>query len=642
MRPLCLLAAAGLAAVCSVNSLQGAQPSETLLPATTKGFLSVPDVDAFRERWSQTDLGQLVDDPVMAPFMDDLEKQLRQNFSLTDEELGITWDDLKDVYGGETAAAVIQPRGDELKHAFMVLCDVTGRLAEAKALLDKIAARLRDQGATMRSQTAHGVPVLVFTLPKKENETAARLAVFAIAESQFVASDSLEETIDVLARFDAQPQGTLQQLPAFRTAMGRVAGAANDATPHLRWFIEPFGLAEVVRSTESAESRRGVNYVEILRNQGFDAVQGLGGYVQLKTDGYEFLHHTFAYVPPKAPDTPLLTAADFKLAARMLQFPNGPLQMPEWLPRELATAATFNWKMQDAFVYVETLVNEIAGDPIYEDVINSFKTDPYGPRVDLRNDLIAHIGEEITVASDYRLPITPDSERLMVAIELTNAAAVKATINKAMGRDPDVRKIQFGEHIIWEILDPTATEAASTVTLKIDGPFGPFGGDLDDDEEEIEEEKPVFPNSAVTVAYDRLIWTSQVDFAKELLTPPAAGDSLLASADFQAIHSALERLGAGNDSFHYFSRADEALRPTYELMRQGKMPEAKTLLGRFLNQLFSEEEDELLREQEIDARTLPDYQVVRRHLGPGGAYVQTESNGWLAVGMGLSKRAETE
>ncbi len=176
------------------------------------------------------------------------------------------------------------------------------------------------------------------------------------------------------------------------------------------------------------------------------------------------------------------------------------------------------------------------------------------------------------------------------------------------------------------------------VTLKIDGPFGPFGGAPE--EEEAEEDKPVFPNSAVTVAYGRLIWTSQVDFAKELLTTPPPGDTLVSSADFQAVNAALEQLGANESSFRYFSRSDEALRPTYELMRQGKMPEAKTLLGRFLNELFGEEDDELLRKQEIDARTLPDYQVVRRHLGPGGVFVRTEQNGWLVVGCGLSKRAE--
>ena len=53
---------------------------------------------------------------------------------------------------------------------------------------------------------------------------------------------------------------------------------------------------------------------------------------------------------------------------------------------------------------------------------------------------------------------------------------------------------------------------------------------------------------------------------------------------------------------------DEAVRPVYELLRQGKMPESETLLGRLLNRLMTPPDDEdegILREQKIDARQLP-------------------------------------
>ncbi len=622
-----------------LDQARAARPSETLLPATTKGFVSVPDVDALRERWDSTDLGRLVNDPIMQPFVEDLRKQLEDKLALGGQETGITWDDLKDVYGGETAAAVIQPGGNPSQHAFVLLCDVTDHLTEARALLDKVSAHLRRQGATMKSQTAAGVPLLVFTLPKKANRPAGQVAVFGIVESQLIVSDNLQEAINLLGRFQGQPNDTLAQVPAFRAAMERAAREVGDTQPQLRWFVEPFGMLEVARSTQTEERRRGVDYLKIFGNQGFDAVQGMGGYVQIKTGEYEFLHHTLIYVPTPQGAGPVVTARNFKEAARMLEFPNAALESPTWLPRELATVVNYNWKMKEAFEFSKTLVNEVAGDPIFEDVIQSFRDDPLGPQIDLRKDLIAHLGTKITVASDYRLPITPESERLMVAIELTNPRAVATALNKAMARDPDVRKIPFGDHIIWEILDPSAEEDVATITLKIDGPaFGPLDVALQDDEDE--EEKPVFPNSAVTVAYGRLIWTSQVDFAKDLLAPRAAADTLRESVDYQTVNAALDKLGAGQDSFRYFSRPDEAMRPTYELMQQGKMPEAKTLLGRVLNALFADEEDELLRKQEIDAHTLPDYQVVRRHLGPGGVYVRTEQNGWFAVGCGLSKQSE--
>ena len=62
--------------------------------------------------------------------------------------------------------------------------------------------------------------------------------------------------------------------------------------------------------------------------------------------------------------------------------------------------------------------------------------------------------------------------------------------------------------------------------------------------------------------------------------------------------------------------------------------------GEEVTHFFAEEDDKLLRKQQINAQNLPDYQVVRRHLGPGGLFIRTEPNGWLAVGVGLSKHPE--
>ena len=47
--------------------------------------------------------------------------------------------------------------------------------------------------------------------------------------------------------------------------------------------------------------------------------------------------------------------------------------------------------------------------------------------------------------------------------------------------------------------------------------------------------------------------------------------------------------------------------------------------------------DEELREQQIDARKLPEYQMVRRYLGPAGMFVVSHEDGWSITGCFLSK-----
>ena len=61
-------------------------------------------------------------------------------------------------------------------------------------------------------------------------------------------------------------------------------------------------------------------------------------------------------------------------------------------------------------------------------------------------------------------------------------------------------------------------------------------------------------------------------------------------------------------------------------------------MGRLLNAILDEDtDDEQLREQRLDARKLPEYQMVRRYLGPAGMFVVSHDDGWLATGCFLSK-----
>ena len=56
-----------------------------------------------------------------------------------------------------------------------------------------------------------------------------------------------------------------------------------------------------------------------------------------------------------------------------------------------------------------------------------------------------------------------------------------------------------------------------------------------------------------------------------------------------------------------FGRTDEEVRPTFELIRQGKMPESKTMLGKMLNNMLT---------TEVERRKRPFAQAARRRQQP--------------------------
>ena len=67
------------------------------------------------------------------------------------------------------------------------------------------------------------------------------------------------------------------------------------------------------------------------------------------------------------------------------------------------------------------------------------------------------------------------------------------------------------------------------------------------------------------------------------------------------------------------------------------MPESESLFGQLLNQLFGENKKGVVRHQKIDGSKLPEYDVVRRYLGPAGTQVTAEKDGWFIKGFTVNK-----
>jgi hypothetical protein len=135
--------------------------------------------------------------------------------------------------------------------------------------------------------------------------------------------------------------------------------------------------------------------------------------------------------------------------------------------------------------------------------------------------------------------------------------------------------------------------------------------------------------------------SSHADFLHRVLADANVNDKLSGAGDFQEAERVMTELLPGPISAKFFVRTDEAYRPVYDLVKQGQMPQAETLLGRLLNRLLTppESEDEgILREQKIDGTKLPEFEMVRRYFGPSGMVVRSDDDGWFLVGATLSKQ----
>jgi len=626
--------AALVLALSSGASAWAAVPCDSLMSAGTRGFASVADIQTLHQHWEQTQLGQLVQDEAMQPFIEDMKQQLRRKISGVRDRLGVEWADLKDIAGGEISLGLIERENDRAAVALIV--DVTGHQQQLDDLMVKVRKDLTKRGAVKSKSDVAGTTLTTYTFPPKIEGEDAPTAIFFVKDQMLVASDSRLEAEEMLRRFEGQTGGRLIDVESYRQTMGRCLEEAAGLQPEIRWYFDPFGYARSIRSMRSSETKPpGRDYLKILSAQGFEAIKGIGGFLNLAVgNSYELLHRTAIYAPPVSEGP-----AKYELAMRMMKFPNGNnLAAQKWVPRKLASYRTFNFDMANAFEHFETLFDAIAGyEEAFDGVLEGLERDPYGPQVKVRKDFVAHLGQQVMLVTDYEMPITPQSERFLFVISLTDEKAIAETVEKFMTSDPNASKTEFQGKTIWEIKEaeeelPDLDFADLDLLDPIDDSELAGGGGMENS----------FASSAVCVTDGRLFIASHANYLREVFSQAGPGDKLSTAGDYREVEAALSHLMPGPVAARCFLRTDEVYRPVYELLRQGRMPESETLMGRMLNRLLtpSDDEDEgILREQKIDGRTLPEFEMVRRYFGPSGTLVRSDEDGWFIVGATLSKMA---
>ncbi|MGQ9575405.1 MAG: hypothetical protein ACUVUC_08805 [Thermoguttaceae bacterium] len=621
------------------------------MPDTTRAFLAIRDVQTLVDHWEKTQLGQLVKDPVMKPFIEDLKRQFEERWSDLHEKLGVTLDDLRGVAGGEMAFAAVQPA--EGPPAVAVLVEVAGNRPKAQALLEKVSKHLVESGAKHQRLPIEGVSVDLFTLPPEEmdrepepakadskqqskgREPPQRYALYCLKDDLLIGSSQRGLIEGILARAAGKKGPCLAENAAFRVVMKRCGEDTGGSEPQIRWFVEPASYLEILRTlrAQRGPGRKGRNIAAFFKEQGFDAVQGLGGFVDFAVEPYEVFHRTAIYAPPP-----------YRQSMKMFEFPgtttNEHLQPQDWVPANIASFSTFQFDLLNAFDNVGPLVNALFGEgegDAWNDILVGLKTDPHGPKIDLREDLMVHLGNRVTVLTDYQLPITPTSERLLFAVQTANEKAAAEGVARLYRHEKGVRQRMLNGYVVWESVPPPKEDHIPKIELLMPGEEKKHVAHRTS----VQREQPLFPNAAITVARGHLMVASHYDFLAKVLKQIDARDTLGKSIEYELVQKALDQFGAQQPSARGFAKTDEQYRATYELIRQNKMPESETMLGRVLNTILGPGKKGVRRKQEIDGSRLPDYEFVRRHLGYAGFQVTSETSaafkGWFIKGFILPK-----
>ena len=634
MSRFCLVAL--LIVALSLCTSAASPPADQIFPETTKGFFAIRSLDEFTKQWEKTQFGQLMNDPLMDDFKKEVQKNLTERMENT---FGLTLDGISSLPSGEIALGMIAVPGQI--PGYVLTMDVAEKRPETNEYLTNLTQKLVSAGVQRTTETYRGQQMTILTFPPPETpvilrgargnvaiEPIERRAYYMFWQDVLIASDRLHLLQLIADRFAGQSRArSLAAVEAYQVVMNRCIGDMPEGTqPIVRWYVEPLDYGESVRVTiqnrsPAAQNRQSrPSIFAILKQQGFDAIRGIGGVVSMHTEAQETVYRTFIY-----------TQKPYRLAMRMLNFPDSThFTLPTWMPGDLARYTTFYVDPLVIFDHFGGLFDAIVmpGEVgVWGDILDGLERDPHGPRINLREELLVHLGNRALGMSRYEKPITINSESIVVAVELKpgQEPAMIAGVEKLFHNDPEMQATQHRSYKIWH--------RRPIEDIRVMGADGVSGVETSS--------SPMFPEGSVVVARGNLFVSTDKEYLKVILDrlDTEIETSISDEAEHKTVSQIFAHMGLADKPhfFRFFARTHETLRPTYEMIRQDQVAQSQILLAKLLNEFLLPEEEPGVRRQIVDGSTLPEFDKVQHYFGTVGIYGTTEDNGYFIKGFTLER-----
>lgn len=624
--------------------------SSELLPPSTRAWISIPDLDQFESQFDKTQIGILAADPEIKPFFDDIKKKIQDFLDEKNLRTGLKIDNLEGIRVGEFCIAGVlqdleggQPaRGS---HGIVLLVDVTGNEDKAQQTVAEINAEMvKKTGGTLETIEIGGVNVTKFSTQHPKRIRQIRNVFQTTQNGWLLVADNEEIFRDILRRLSAPEKinkaATLSTSPTFTTIMKETELFGE--TAQLSWFVDPFGylqLAQKVYEEEQEFREHHNDWPAVLRDNGFDAVKGMGGNMALaltaKDQELESLSRMFIYAPKEN------LTEKHKRFFDLVDFSErrpGAIEPHEMISDQAVGFFGGSWqykKLLDSAGHIYDSVIGKEGD--FQRLIDDFKNEPEF-QVDIPR-LIGMLDDQLIVFSGVEKPISAESERAAVAIPLKADADGKYVMSSLKKMAKGSVEINLGGKMVIEV-DTTKEPELDEFDVPPGFEEG-FEDDLDEEQKKPEKRFSLFQKRYMYVHQGMLIVANDKQYMRQLLG--ALPVSQLRNApDYANVKAALEALTDSEKvCFRRFVRLDKSLEVNYQILREGEMAGSPTMLGRLLNKLHEPENANMpeVRKQQLDGSKLPEdfQQKIAPFLGPTGWVTEIEEHGWRITGLLIKK-----
>jgi hypothetical protein len=580
-----------------------APPHTTLLPDTTTVYLHAISLRDVEERWNQVQFGQIFADENMAAFREQWRRFVDAKLQSYTQTTGLTLHELIDFATGGVSVAVVPD--EDGKAVYIVLADVGDKQQEAQRLITEAGRRLHAGGAMGSVRQAGPIQFVAYrAAPEGE---PAREAAFVLHEDLFGVSTGIAAMDDLARRWNGGGLNGLSEREAFRRTMSVCSCEPDDGLPQSCGFIDPIAYLRLINPPGNPTLDRR-DPVEFLTKHGVDAIRGVGGVVSLANGTTDVTLRLAVYAP-----------RPYRGAMNMVRLPAcRNFVPPEWLTDDVNMFASINLDLTAVLDHLGPVFDDVVGDGVegtFDEILSDLAAED-GPQVDVRKDLVAHLGPRLLLVSDAASADDPRSERSLIAVQSTDEEAVALAIKKLLRDDPGVRRFRLSamDNDLWEIGEDSG---------------GPGSGG-----------QPKITSSAVMVHNGHVLLATNAHLIRKLVESGRAPDAKLKAADdLRRLEACLARYTPGECVGRVYSRTARDLRATYETLRQGGDRPSESIAGIMVGKLLAAIRDPRTGELPIDFTTLPPYDMIADRLGWIGATGKNMDDGWYVVGVALPPEA---
>jgi hypothetical protein len=578
----------GMTALCMLSMLNGrldaaCPPAPKLLPENTIFLISTPNARELETKFFNTGLGRMLQDPHLKPLVDRLRSDLAQAVASIKSEVGLSLDEMLDLYQGQITFALIDLKSLDKPPVAALLLDAGDKIPLARRLTQKGMAILEQTRSPKREETFGGVKLTIFEgLPTGRPEV-----VFFEKDNTAVITTGLGAAKEMLSAWDGKNKKTLSGNSNFATVMSRCRGS-RDETPQIIFYCDTQNLFKSV----GASGGRGAIFTAMMPALGLDGLLGFGGSVLFDESRFDSVLHL--HIILENPRSGVL---------KVIAFRPGPSKPEYWIPADAVKYTTFHWDFPKSLQALTKVVDGYLGEGTVKRFLSGQIKQQWD--VDLQEALDALEGRIITF-SWFQRPITEQSGQSVMAVKLKDVKKIERFLAQFAQRRPnEMIKVSYAGKTYYRNPNPP-------------DPRRPLDhvcfGILDD---------------------YLVIGSLPPIYEKTLLTAAEGKTSLADEPDFKLVMSKIQRVSSDvPPALITFERDDESLRYLYELaqserVRKGLQRGAEGN-NRFLKSINSA----------LESHPLPPFETLRQYLSPSGTIITDDETGIHYMNFGLKRKPE--